>query len=305
MKLTYLVSSLGLSLAAVVTLNAQTAAKPTAMPTKPASTAAHSAPGAVKLPPGIPPVRGIQKTLFALRYQDIKIGAGPDAEPNKLYKVHYTGWLASDGHKFDSSYDHPRPPATDKDGKPIMGPDGKPKEGDPQPIAFPQGFGRVIPGWDQGFGGMKVGGKRRIFIPWQLAYGAKGRPGPDAAHPGIPPKADLIFDVELVDVSDMPMPPNHPGGMPPGMSRPMPGATPARPGTGTSEPGSSTPTAPLPNPKPMIPATPPPTNPDAPKNPAPPANPSAPTTPNPTNPTNPSTTPNPPTNPSTSPSQQE
>ena len=50
---------------------------------------------------------------------------------------------------------------------------------------------------------MKVGGKRRLFIPWQLAYGARGRPGPDAAHPGIPAKADLIFDVELVDSGDM------------------------------------------------------------------------------------------------------
>ncbi len=98
----------------------------------------------------------------------------------------------------------------DKDGKPVMGEDGKPKLGDPQPISFPQGFGRVIPGFDQGFEGMKVGGKRRLFIPWQLAYGARGRPGPDPAHPGIPPKADLIFDVELVDVAEMQMPPNHP-----------------------------------------------------------------------------------------------
>jgi peptidylprolyl isomerase len=62
---------------------------------------------------------------------------------------------------------------------------------------------------------MKIGGKRRLFIPWQLAYGALGRPGPDEAHPGIPAKADLIFDIELVDQSDIAMPPNHPsmGGM--------------------------------------------------------------------------------------------
>jgi peptidylprolyl isomerase len=97
-----------------------------------------------------------------------------------------------------------------------MGPDGKPQLGDPQPLVFPQGVGRLIPGFDNGFAGMKIGGKRRIFIPWQLAYGAHGHPGPDAAHPGIPPKADLIFDVELVDITDMPTAQPHPslGGTP-------------------------------------------------------------------------------------------
>jgi peptidylprolyl isomerase len=131
----------------------------------------------------------------------------------------------------------------DKDGKPVLGDDGKPKQGPPQPISFPQGFGRAIPGFDQGFTGMKIGGKRRIFIPWQLAYGAKGRPGPDAAHPGIPEKSDLIFDVELVDVSDVVMPPGHPG-MTPGM-HPMPGGAP--------HPGM--PAAPGAPPKPPAPAT--------------------------------------------------
>jgi peptidylprolyl isomerase len=176
------------------------------------------------------------------------MGTGVEAEPNKIYKVMYTGWLASDGHKFDSSYDH-RMPVMGKDGKPELDADGKPKLGDPQPIMIPQGFGRVIPGFDQGFYGMKVGGKRRLFIPWQLAYGARGRPGPDAAHPGIPPKADLIFDVELIDVTDMQMPANHPGmGMPvrPGMPgaphSPAP-ATPAAQGT-QAAPGQSAPAAP-------------------------------------------------------------
>lgn len=196
-------------------------------PAKPASPPHHavaSSSAGIKLPPGVPPVRGIVKTAFSLRYQDIKIGTGAAAEPNRFYKVHYTGWLAMDGHKFDSSYDHPGPPVMDKDGKPVMGADGKPKLGEPQPFAFPQGFGRVIPGFDQGFSGMRIGGKRRLFIPWQLAYGAQGRPGPNAAHPGIPPKADLIFDIELVDVSDMQMPPNHPG------MTGMPGGHPMRPG---------------------------------------------------------------------------
>ena len=225
--------------ASAVSAAAQTPAKPAA----PTATAPHAATTAVgvKLPPGVPPVKGIVKTAFTLRYEDYKIGTGPEAEPNKMYKVHYTGWLATDGHKFDSSFDHPGPPVTDKDGKPVMGDDGKPKHGDPQPMAFPQGMGRLIPGFDQGLNGMKIGGKRRIFIPWQLAYGAKGRPGPDPAHPGIPAKADLIFDVELVDVSEMPTPPSRPGmgGMPGG--RPMPPGTPPAPGTAPkpTAPGSA------------------------------------------------------------------
>jgi|HubBroStandDraft_1064217.scaffolds.fasta_scaffold23566_2 peptidylprolyl isomerase len=239
--------------------SAQTPAKPAAPATaKPATTATHPAATGVKLPPGVPPARGILKTAFSLRYQDIKVGTGADAEPGKLYKVQYTGWLAADGHKFDSSYDHPRAPVLDKDGKPVLDADGKPKQGDPQPLSFPQGFGRLIPGWDQGFYGMKVGGKRRLFIPWQLAYGARGRPGPDAAHPGIPPKADLIFDVELVDISDFQMP-QRPGMMPPG--RPMPPGA-ARPGM---PPAPGTPPAPGSTPAPAAPgATPAPGQPAAP-----------------------------------------
>jgi peptidylprolyl isomerase len=210
--------------------------------------------------------------MFSLRYQDIKIGTGAVAEPNRVYKVLYTGYLAADGHKFDSSDDH-RMPLRDKDGKPVMGDDGKPKLGDAQPISFPQGFGRVIPGFDQGFDGMRVGGKRRLFIPWQLAYGARGRPGPDPAHPGIPAKADLIFDVELVDVVEMQMPPNHPVANPvhPGMSMPQghmqmnqpqgakPEAPPAEKPAETTQPASQ-PTAPAtsaPQQEPK-PATPPP-----------------------------------------------
>ena len=163
---------------------AQTPAKPTApkAAAKPAATAAG-----VKLPPGVPPARGILKTAFSLRYQDVRIGTGAQAEPNKIYKVNYTGWLAADGHKFDSSYDH-KTPVMGKDGKPEIDADGKPKISDGEPISFPQGFGRVIPGFDQGFTGMKIGGKRRLFIPWQLAYGSRGRPGPSAANPGNPPR---------------------------------------------------------------------------------------------------------------------
>ncbi len=246
--------------------NAQTTAKPTTAD-KPATgnPSAATAPW-IKLPPGVPHVHGIVKVAFSLRYEDIKIGTGKDAEPNKSYKVMYTGWLASTGYKFDSSYDH-RMPVMGKDGKPELGEDGKPKMGDPQPITIAQGFGRVIPGFDQGFYGMKVGGKRRIFIPWQLAYGARGRPGPDAAHPGIPPKSDLIFDIELLDVTDLQMPQGHPGmgGMPGGRPiqiPPHPGApatpatqgAPATPATtptpGTPQAAPSTTPAPAPAQKP-------------------------------------------------------
>jgi peptidylprolyl isomerase len=228
---------------------AQTAAKPTthaASTAKPAATAAKTAvlPSAVKLPPGVPPARGVVQTAYALRYQDIVVGKGAEAETGEIYKVHYTGWLGADGRKFDSSYDH-RAPVMDKDGKPVLGEDGKPKLGDPQPLSFPQGYGRLIPGFDQGVEGMRIGGKRRIFIPWQLAYGAKGRPGPDAAHPGIPEKADLIFDVELLETTEMQMPTNHPGmnGLPAGHpATSAPATTPVPPADhGTAAPAQAQP----------------------------------------------------------------
>lgn len=221
------------------TKTGQTNAKPATA----AQTAARPMGAVSKLPPGVPPVHGLIKTAFSLRYQDIKIGTGKEAEPNQVYKVLYTGWLAADGHKFDSSEDH-RMPVMDKDGKPVLGPDGKPTLGDPQPISFPQGFSRVIPGFDQGFEGMKVGGKRRLFIPWQLAYGARGRPGPDPAHPGIPPKADLIFDIELVDTMEMQMPAGHPGMMPMHPGAPVPPGHSAVPPTPPSAAHPATPAEP-------------------------------------------------------------
>ena len=241
--------------ATAATAGAQTAAKtvaPKAAATKPAATAAKSTVATVgaKLPPGVPVVKGLVKTAFTLRYQDIKLGTGADAEANKLYKVHYTGWLADTGFKFDSSFDHPRPPLKDKDGKPVLDADGKPKLDEPQPIIFPQGMGRVIPGFDQGFNGMKIGGKRRLFIPWQLAYGAKGHPTGDPKNPGIPAKADLIFDVELVAQDELPTAPNHSGMG--GMSG-MPGHA----GTGTLPTGHPAISTHLPTPDaPAAPATP-------------------------------------------------
>ena len=107
---------------------------------------------------------------------DIKLGTGDLAESGRNIVVHYTGWLfdaaAADnkGKKFDSSLDR----------------------GDP--FRFKLGVGQVIQGWDKGFAGMKVGGQRRLVIPPELGYGARGAGGV------IPPNATLIFDVELLGV---------------------------------------------------------------------------------------------------------
>ncbi len=147
-------------------------------------------------PAGLPPAPGAVQTAFALRYVDMKEGVGPAAQAGQTITVHYTGWLAANGTKFDSSYDH-----------------GAPGQG--EPFTFPLGAHRVIPGWDNGVAGMKVGGKRRLFIPYQLAYGEDGR------LPVIPMKADLIFDVELVSIdspaqSELPtMGPRPPAGASP------------------------------------------------------------------------------------------
>ena len=261
MKPTVLVLCFAASLAAI----AQTAPNPAA--TKPSSTAAKpstaGAPGAgaaavVKYPPGKKAEPAIKKTLFALTVQDLKIGTGAEAEPMKMYKVKYTGWRRADGVVFDSWDQHPTP-VLDKDGKPVTGDDGKPKTNAPEPASFPVGMGRMIPGFDQGFAGMRVGGIRRIFVPWQLAYGPRAIPdrGPD--RPGIPAKSDLVFEVELVAITDLPMPPSHPNipsGVPGGAAPPRPGAPgqPAAPGQPSTPPPPSQPsTPPPPSDKPSTP----------------------------------------------------
>jgi FKBP-type peptidyl-prolyl cis-trans isomerase len=112
------------------------------------------------------------KTESGLQYWDIKVGAGQVAKEGDRVRVHYTGWL-TDGKKFDSSVDAGRP------------------------FTFPLGNGEVIKGWDEGVAGMKVGGKRQLRIPPELAYGENGTP--DGT---IPPNSTLIFDVQLVSVQE-------------------------------------------------------------------------------------------------------
>jgi peptidylprolyl isomerase len=242
---------------AITAAGAQTASKSPATATTPAkststtasakpSTTSSTVPPWIKLPPGVPRVaHGALQTPFSLHYEDIKAGTGAEGEPNKLWHIKYTGWRAADGVKFDSWDDHKQPEM--KDGKPVMGDDGKPKMKDPEPMAFPQGMGRVIPGFDYGLTGMKIGGRRRIFIPWQMAYGTRSIPDrPD--HPGIPAKSDLIFDVELVDVTDLPQPPARPAMPPrPAPTAPHPGASSqpnAAPGAPANPSSSAAPGAP-------------------------------------------------------------
>jgi peptidylprolyl isomerase len=258
--------------AAVAAAGAQTASKPSTASTpakassttataKPSSTASTTPPW-IKLPAGVPRVaHGPLQTPFSLHYEDLKVGPGAEGESGKLWHIKYTGWRAADGVKFDSWDDHRQPEI--KDGKPVLGTDGKPVLKDPEPMPFPQGMGRVIPGFDYGLTGMKVGGKRRIFIPWQLAYGTRNIPDrPD--HPGIPAKSDLIFDVELVEVTDMPTPPARPAMPPrPAPVTPHPGASSqpnAAPGTSpvpaTSAAPAGSSAAPQPATKPAAPAQP-------------------------------------------------
>ena len=109
---------------------------------------------------------------------DLRVGNGAEAANGHRVTVHYTGWLyeptqaEQKGQRFDSSVGR-------------------------GPFTFTLGVGGVIPGWDRGVVGMKVGGQRRLIIPPSLAYGSQGAPGGS-----IPPNATLVFDIELLEVQD-------------------------------------------------------------------------------------------------------
>jgi FKBP-type peptidyl-prolyl cis-trans isomerase len=135
------------------------------------TTAGSSAPAApasdtaAKAPKG----GSMHKLANGLQYEDVVVGSGTMAEPGMNVSVHYSGWL-TDGTPFDSSRDRG------------------------QPFKFQLGAGQVIQGWDEGVKGMRIGGKRKLTIPPDLGYGARGASGV------IPPNATLVFDVELLDV---------------------------------------------------------------------------------------------------------
>jgi FKBP-type peptidyl-prolyl cis-trans isomerase len=126
--------------------------------------------GGVGNAPGIPQLSGaVETTASGLQYIDEQVGEGASIQSGQNVQVHYTGWLTN-GTKFDSSRDRG------------------------EPFAFPVGGGRVIRGWDEGVASMKIGGKRRLIVPPDLGYGARGI-GP------IPPNSTLIFDVEALGAS--------------------------------------------------------------------------------------------------------
>ena len=111
----------------------------------------------------------VETSKDEFKTDDVTVGDGAEAKEGSAVKVHYTGTLKS-GKKFDSSRDRDTP------------------------FDFTIGQGQVIVGWEKGVVGMKVGGKRKLTIPYDLAYGVEGKP------PDIPPRATLLFDIELLDV---------------------------------------------------------------------------------------------------------
>jgi FKBP-type peptidyl-prolyl cis-trans isomerase len=151
---------------------AQNSSSTSATQTGVGATVTGDAPAAAT--PATPPEAAggkVHKLASGLQYEDVVVGSGKMAEPGMNVSVHYTGYLTDEAKtKFDSSLDRG------------------------QPFQFQLGAGQVIQGWDEGVKGMRIGGKRKLTIPPDLGYGARGASGV------IPPNATLLFDVELLDV---------------------------------------------------------------------------------------------------------
>jgi FKBP-type peptidyl-prolyl cis-trans isomerase len=146
----------------LASLGCAASSKTTASSTKQSSETLHAAPK-----PAAP--SGVHTLSSGLEYEDLKVGDGPVAERGMTVTVHYTGWLR-DKTKFDSSLDSGHP------------------------LSFVMGSGQVIPGWEEGIAGMRVGGRRRLTVPPEMGYGSQG------AAPLIPPDATLLFEIELLHV---------------------------------------------------------------------------------------------------------
>ena len=154
----------------------QTPAPEAARPAESASTSAPSSQTATADKPKAPAAPATPPARPAYTRTDLQVGTGGEAQKGRRLSVHYTGWLYDPaqpemkGRMFDTSKER-------------------------GPFDFQLGAGQVIPGWDQGFDGMKIGGRRRLIIPPALAYGVDG-----AGNGIIPPNATLIFEMELLDV---------------------------------------------------------------------------------------------------------
>jgi hypothetical protein len=140
-----------------------------------------------------------------LKYIDLKVGKGAVAVSGKQVTMQYTGWLSSGPPPFDSS-----------------------RQAGRTPFVLTLGAGQVIPGWDEGIQGMKVGGKRKLILPPELGYGANGQTDQQTGAVVIPPNATLVFEVELMKVEKAPPPSPSPKPTPTPTPKPSPSATPSK-----------------------------------------------------------------------------